>query len=171
MPMPPHGRVRRAAAALWVRVARAGGVGAWGFEICAITDTRNPCAGTMKITRQPRRAERMLHAPISIEGLFRPMGKQAASKSIASRRPCSTMPSRSSRANLTSDRGIVRQVRTPSISFDDPAQRSRRDTFAASVLPRQTAKTLGTNRRAGTAHRSSRGKSSEREGSHEVRHF
>ena len=171
MPMPPHGRVRCAAAALWVRVARAGGVGAWGFEICTITDTRNPCAGTMKITRQPRHAERMLHAPISIEGLFRPMGKHTASKSIASRRPCSTMPSRSSRANLTSDRGIVRQVRTPSISFDDPAQRSRRDTFAASVPPRQTAKTLGTNRRAGTAHRSSRGKSSEREGSHEVRHF
>ena len=169
--MPPHGRVRCAAAALWVRVARAGGVGAWGFEICAITDTRNPCAGTMKITRQPRRAERMLHAPISIEGLFRPMVKQAASKSITSRRPCSTMPSRSSRANLTSDRGIVRQVRTPSISFDDPARRSRRDTFAASLLPRRTAKTFGTNRRAGTAQRSSRVRECREKLFASVRHF
>ena len=144
--MPPHGRVRCAAAALWVRVARAGGVGAWGFEICAITDTRNPCAGTMKITRQPRRAERMLHAPISIEGLFRPTKRQAASKSITSRRPCSTMPSRSSRAKVTSNRGIVRYLRTPSILFDDPARRSRRDTFAASLLPRRTANRFGTER-------------------------
>ena len=150
------------------------GTMAWAHVVASFFTSQTPqiiALETPKAVRQRVELKACLHGPISTRGSIGPTGGCHESKRLTSRRPCSTMPSRSSRANLTSDRGIVRQVRTPSISFDDPAQRSRRDTFAASVPPRQTAKTLGTNRRAGTAHRSSRGKSSEREGSHEVRHF
>ena len=103
--MPPTDRACCSALAHWTHLARDHGVGARSRVLCTSQTPQTIAPETPNAVRLSVEPKACLHGPMSIGGSFRSIQKRAASKSIMSLPPCSTMSSRPPRAKVT--RGLV----------------------------------------------------------------